>query len=372
VLAILAVDAGEAVSADRLIDRLWGDDLPRNPLNALQAIVSRLRRALGADGIVVTRKPGYMLDLQACEIDARGFEDLLRRGRKLRSDDPDRASEMLASALALWRGAPFADLEYEDVVHEERARLEELRFGALEDKIEADLALGRHSGETVAELERLVAAQPYRERLRAQLMLALYRSGRQGDAITAYHETRRVLAEELGIDPGVELKKLYEQILHQDPALLHTSEHRIGPRTNLHARITSFIGRDAEIEELTELLEASRLLTVVGTGGSGKTSLAIEIGRAFIDTFDHGVWLVELAPVSDAGLVDAIANAVGWLQGAATDNRAHGVTRHRRVSSRQAHPSDPRQLRARRAGVGGDRRCPAQDLPEARNPRHQP
>jgi predicted ATPase/DNA-binding SARP family transcriptional activator len=327
-LAVLAAHAGEAVSAHRLIDRLWGDELPRNPPNALQAIVSRLRRAVGADGIVLTRKPGYMLDIQACEIDSRQFENLVRRAKALRSDDSDRTSEMLASALALWRGAPFADLQLEDAVREERARLEELHIGALEDKFEADLALGRQSGETVAELERVVQAEPYRERLRAQLMLALYRCGRQGDAITAYHEARRVLTEELGIDPGPEMKTLYERILHQDPALLHTTEAReSAPRANLLVRITSFIGRDAEIEELTGLLEARRLVTVVGPGGSGKTSLALEIGRALIDSFDHGVWLAELAPVSDAGLIDAIGNAVGWPEGAATDDRAHGLAR---------------------------------------------
>jgi predicted ATPase/DNA-binding SARP family transcriptional activator len=329
VLAVLASRAGEAVSADRLIERLWGDALPRNPLNALQAIVSRLRRALGSERIVLTRKPGYMLDTEACAIDARRFEDLVRQARQLGPDQSDRASELLTSALSLWRGTPFADLEYQDVVQEEVSRLEELRVGVLEDKLDADLAAGRRQRETVAQLEALVAAHPFRERLQAQLILALYRCGRQGEAITAYHEARRVLSEELGVDPGPELKKLYERVLYQDPALLATSEPRDATAlTNLPSRITSFIGRDAEIEELTGLLEANRLVTVVGPGGSGKTSLAVEVGRGFDESFHDGVWLVELAPILNGDLVPvAIGNAAGWPEGAAAGSPAHALER---------------------------------------------
>jgi predicted ATPase/DNA-binding SARP family transcriptional activator len=329
VLAVLASNAGETVSADRLIERLWGEALPRNPVNALQAIVSRLRRALGSDGIVLTRKPGYALEAGACAIDAQRFEDLLRQAGQLGPDEPDRAAELLGRALSLWRGTAFADLEYQDVVHEEGARLEELRVGALEDKLAADLALGRHGAETVAQLEALVGAHPFRERLRGQLMLALYRCGRQADAITAYHEARRVLNEELGVEPGPELKTLYEQVLYQDPALLPaTVPHGAAAATNLPSRITSFIGREAEIEELRRLLDANRLVTVVGPGGAGKTSLAVEVGRAFAESFHDGAWLVELAPIPDGELVPvAIGNAAGWPEGAAAGSRAHALKR---------------------------------------------
>ncbi|MDQ4028208.1 MAG: winged helix-turn-helix domain-containing protein, partial [Actinomycetota bacterium] len=170
-LASLIIRGGEVVSTDQLIDQLWGDDLPDNPANALQAIVSRLRRALGGDGVIATKKPGYRLQLPRESIDAVRFEDLVQRATRLGADDPSRASELLAEALSLWRGPPYADLAYEDLAQPERARLDDLRIAALEEKIAADLALGRNS-DALAELERLVSEHPLRERLRGQLMLA--------------------------------------------------------------------------------------------------------------------------------------------------------------------------------------------------------
>ncbi|MDQ3767692.1 MAG: winged helix-turn-helix domain-containing protein, partial [Actinomycetota bacterium] len=204
-LALLVIHGGEVISSDQLIEQLWGEVLPDNPANALQAVVSRLRRGLGRDGVIVTRKPGYALHAGSEAVDAARFEDLVRRASRLGTEDPSRLSELLTEALSLWRGSPYADLVYEDIAQQERARLEGLHIAATEEKIAADLALGRNA-EALAELERLVSDHPLRERLRGQLMLALYRSGRQADAIAAYHETRRVLDEELGLDPGPELE----------------------------------------------------------------------------------------------------------------------------------------------------------------------
>jgi predicted ATPase/DNA-binding SARP family transcriptional activator len=326
-LASLIIRSGEVVSTDQLIDHLWGDDLPDNPANALQAIVSRLRRALGGDRVIATKKPGYRLQLLPESIDAVRFEDLVQRATRLGADDPSRASELLAEALSLWRGPPYADLAYEDLAQPERARLDDLRIAALEEKIAADLALGRNS-DALTELERLVSEHPLRERLRGQLMLALYRSGRQADAIAAYHETRRVLDEELGLDPGPELENVYQQILRHDASLEAAGEFIAGARrTNLPARVTSFVGRDAEIQEVTALLRTNRLVNVIGPGGAGKTSLAIEVGRGLLDSFERGVWVVELAPVSDpAMVVAAISDSLGLSEDASGSVQARPAT----------------------------------------------
>lgn len=314
-LALLAIRRGEVVSSDHLIDQLWGERLPHNPGNALQAVVSRLRRALGGNDVIVTKKPGYALRLDPDSIDATRFEDLLQRATRVAADDPSHASEVLSEALSLWRGAPYSDLAYEDFVQAERARLDDLKVAAKEEKIASDLALGRNR-EALADLEGLVAAHPLRERLRAHFMLALYRSGRQGDAIAAYHETRRVLGEELGVDPGPDLEAVYNLILRQDPSLQAATDQRDGgPRSNLPVRVTSFVGRDKEIQELLALIRHNRLVTVVGPGGAGKTSLAIEAGRQLLDSFDRGVWFVELAPVADPDLVvAAISDALGLAE----------------------------------------------------------
>lgn len=324
-LALLVIARGGVLSTDQLIDRLWGEELPDNPANALQAVVSRLRRAMGGDGVIVTKRPGYALDVDPGSIDATCFEDLLLRATRLGTDDPSRTSELLADALALWRGSPYADFAYEDLAREERARLQEMHIAAKEEKIAADLALGRHR-EALVEVERLIVDHPLRERLRAQLMLALYRSGRQSDAVAAYQETRRVLAEELGLDPGPDLENTYQLILRQDASLQPVPQHDGGrAHTNIPSRITSFVGREAEIEEVTALVRDYRLVTVTGPAGAGKTSLAIEVARRLVESYDRGVWLVELAPVQDSELVvAAISDALGLSEDTsiATQKRA--------------------------------------------------
>jgi len=212
--AMLLLHANEVVSADRLIDALWGAAPPATAAKTVQVYVSRLRKVLG-DGRLVTLAPGYALRVERSEIDLGRFEQLV--GEAARSD-PERAMRTLRDALSLWRGPALADLAYESFAQPEIARLEELRWSALEQRIDVDLAAGRHA-DLVGELRALVAQHPLRERLRAQLMLALYRSGRQAEALSAYRQAQRELADRLGLDPSEELKRLEEAILRQDPAL---------------------------------------------------------------------------------------------------------------------------------------------------------
>jgi len=217
-LALLVLHAGEVVSTDRLIDALWGERPPASALNSVHIYVSRLRKALG-NGRLETRGHGYRLALEPEQLDLARFERLLGEGRGLLAEgEAERAAEALRNALALWRGPPLSDFESEPFAQGEIARLEELRLAALEERIDADLALGRHA-ELVSELEALVREHPLREGLRAQLMLALYRSGRQAEALAAYQHARRTLAEELGLEPGRTLQELERAILRQDAQL---------------------------------------------------------------------------------------------------------------------------------------------------------
>jgi DNA-binding SARP family transcriptional activator len=203
-LAVLLQHANEVVSTDHLLAELWGDAPPATAAKSIQVYVHRLRRLLGPDRLV-TRPPGYALRVEESELDLAAFE-------RLRGEDRPR------EALALWRGPAYADLAYEPCVQGERARLQEQRLVALEERIDADLAAGRHA-DLVSELEALIAREPLRERLRGQLMLGLYRSARQADALAVYRAARRELAGELGLEPGAELRRLERAILQQDPAL---------------------------------------------------------------------------------------------------------------------------------------------------------
>ena len=219
-LALLLVHAGEVVSRDRLIEELWAGEPPPSGPQSLDMYLSRLRRAFreaGADDVLATRAPGYVLRVE--ETDAQRFEALAAEGRQaLAAGEAERTARVLAEALALWRGAAYAEVADESWARAEAGRLAELRLSATEDRIEAELALGHHTA-LVPELELLVAREPTRERLAGQLMLALYRSGRQADALAAYRAARRSLVEELGLEPGPELKRLEAAVLAQDPAL---------------------------------------------------------------------------------------------------------------------------------------------------------
>ena len=217
-LAVLLLHANEVVPTDRLIDELWGEDSPEGAAAALRVNVSRLRKALAQD-VLTTRSPGYLVRVEHDELDLHRFERLVDEGRSLlaRGLAAD-ASARLRDALSLWRGQALADFAYESFAQAAIARLEEIRLAAVELRIDADLALGRHD-ELVSELEALVAQHPLRERLRRCLMTALYRSGRQAEALDAYQNARRALVDELGIDPGAALQELERAILRQDPVL---------------------------------------------------------------------------------------------------------------------------------------------------------
>ena len=218
VLAILLVHRGEVVSVDRIVDELWGERPPGTATKTVQVYVSRLRKALG-DGVLVTRGGGYALELNGESVDADRFSRLADEGRKALDDgDPRGAREALSAALSLWRGPALADLAYEPFAQNEAARLEELRLVAVENRAEADLALGHHA-ELVPELEALVREHPTRERLLGALMLALYRSGRQVEALETYRDARRTLDEELGLEPGSRLQQLERSILTHDPTI---------------------------------------------------------------------------------------------------------------------------------------------------------
>ena len=218
VLAILLLHRGEVVSVDRIVDDLWGERQPDKATKTVQVYVSRLRKVLG-DGVLVTRAGGYALELNGASVDADRFSRLADEGRKaLDNGDPRGAREKLTAALALWRGPALADLAYEPFAQNEASRLEELRLVAVENRAEADLALGRHA-ELVPELEALVREHPTRERLLGALMLALYRSGRQVEALETYRDARRTLDEELGLEPGSRLQQLERSILTHDPTI---------------------------------------------------------------------------------------------------------------------------------------------------------
>src|ERR671928_254484 len=251
-LAILLLDANKTVSADRLVDSLWGESPPETARNTLQVYVSQLRKLL-SPGTLETAPPGYRLVVDPETVDLLRFERLAVRGRTaLAAGDAATAAQELAAALALWRGPPLADLAWEEFAQAEVLRLEELHLATLEDRIDADLALGRHAA-LVAELERLVAEHPFRERLRAQLMLALYRAGRQADALAVYQRTRRTLVDELGIEPGETLQKLERAILAHDPSL-NAPQGRPTPERALPTPPTPLLGRERELGALADLV----------------------------------------------------------------------------------------------------------------------
>jgi DNA-binding SARP family transcriptional activator len=321
-LAILVLHANEVVSADRLIDDLWAAEPPATAAKTLQVYVSRLRNLLGRDDVIVTRSGGYLLVVEADAIDAIRFERLAAGARAKRSaGDVDAAAADLDEALALWRGSPLVEFAYESFAGAAISRLEELRVAALEERIDLDLLRGGHAA-LIGDLEALIGEYPLRERLWSQLMLALYRSGRQAEALEAYRRARTALVEELGIEPSSALKELESQILAQDVSLAAPTNGDLPrpekPPIKLPATVTSFIGRQGEVEECLELLrdESVRLLTLTGTGGIGKTRLAREVAGGLGEDFRDGVFFVGLARLTDPDLVaDTIARTLELSEG---------------------------------------------------------
>ncbi|WP_412538366.1 BTAD domain-containing putative transcriptional regulator [Longispora sp. K20-0274] len=288
-LIVLALNPGHVVGKATLVDWIWGEHPPADAANALQRLVSRLRRTL-PDGAVEGQPGGYRLAVDPDAVDAVRFERLLGRAREQRG--PGRVG-LLRDALALWRGAAMQDVGPLDSAAFDAAvtRLDGLRLTALEDRYEAEADPG-----LVAELTDLVAAHPMRERLVAALMRALVAAGRDSEALLVYERTREALADALGVDPSPELSAVHVALLRGD--LGRREESR---RTNLRAELTSFVGRDSDVAGVRELLADHRLTTLVGPGGSGKTRLATEIARGLLDDLPDGAWLVELAAIGADG-----------------------------------------------------------------------
>ncbi|MBA3243638.1 MAG: AAA family ATPase, partial [Actinobacteria bacterium] len=319
-LAVLALRAGEIVSTDRLIEDLWGADAPRSALGSLQNAVSSLRKAVGPDALL-TEPPGYRLAIERAAVDALRFERLVEEAR---TAPPRERGPLLADALALWRGPALADLAFEPFAAMEIARLEELRLTAVEERLAVDLELGLHAA-LVPELEVLVTSNPLRERLRGQLMLALYRSGRQAEALAVYRATRLALADELGLAPSRELQELEQAILRQDASLSGSEIGRKSdptrPRlTPLVSAGTTVVGRNRELEELELLLERaaggqSGSLLVRGDPGMGKSTIldcAADLSRAALVLRTCGV-----ESESDwgfAGLADLLRPLAGLIE----------------------------------------------------------
>ena len=335
-LALLLLHANEAVPTDRLIDQLWGESRSTSATRVVHNYVSKLRRLLG-DAVLITRGNAYELRVELGELDLDRFNDQVADGRQaLAAGDPARAAAAFGAALSLWHGPPLADFTYDQFAQAEIERLDGLRLAALIERIDADLQLGRHNA-LIGELETLVAAHPLQERLRGQLMVALYRSGRQAEALQVYQSTRRMLVEELGIEPNEELQRLEHQILNHDPELAapdvsSPARNPARARPNLPPQTTSLVGREREIREVTDLLRQSevRLVTLTGTGGTGKTRLAIRVAAGLLDEFTDSVVFVGLAPLQDPDLVlTTAAQALGVLA-TSSETLADDLGRHLR------------------------------------------
>jgi DNA-binding SARP family transcriptional activator len=397
-LATLLVHAGTALPPDRLCEILWGEDRPVDPRNALQSQIAQLRRSLTSKGrsALVLGPGGYRLDVAPQASDAGRFEALLRSARSaLDVDDPARASADLAKGLDLWRGPALSEFADQEFATATIARLGELRLIAIESRMDADLRLGRHA-DLVPELELLVREHPLRERMCGQLMLARYRAGRQADALQTFHDTRQTLLDELGVDPSPELTRQYEVLLRQEdrtpepPLQPDTSSADVGEAlvglypADLPAPVSSFVGRERELERVAGLLRAARLVTLVGPGGVGKTRLATESAAAMRDdaAVADGVWFVELAGVADAGLLgDEVAATLGihhdasgvahrGQQGADGATRVAAALRHARaavlrqqlLAARRADQHVPhRELRVHAVPARDHHRLPAVD-----------
>ncbi len=323
-LTVLLLHANRAVSIDSLVDRLWGESPPPSAAKVVQVYVSQLRKALeyvdeeGVTRRVISTTPGgYCVELQPDELDVLAFEGLVGRGRRaLEAGDVERAEGLLGEALGLWRGRALADFEFEPFAAAEIDRLEDIRLSAQEARIDCAIALGRHT-EVSSELESLVKAHPARETFARQLMLALYRSGRQAEALDRFRRARAFLMDELGLEPSAELRELHQQILQQDESLRWFPRQR-SPH-NLPAPSTSFVGRSDDLAELGPLLHRGRLLTLTGPGGSGKSRLAVELATSLLEGLE-AVQLVELTELhSSEELLASIASSLGEAEGITGD-----------------------------------------------------
>ncbi|MFT7650000.1 MAG: putative ATPase [Candidatus Poriferisodalaceae bacterium] len=318
VFACLALRIGRVTPVDELIEAGWGDDLPTNPANALQYQITQLRKVIEIDSAhpqyLITSKPGYRLDRDSVTTDAEQFETSLAAARQaFEVGDIDRAASLVEEALALWRGPALADFRYDDFARADAERLDEERVAAIELQLDIALADGRHT-EVAPQLAQLTLEHPLREGLWARRVLALYRSGRQSEALRVFHDARESLAE-VGLEPGTELRELEQQIIEQDSSLDPEETRARAPSHNLPAPPNRLIGRDADIESVSELTEAGRLVTLLGPGGAGKTRLAIAVGRALLDRYPGGIWFAPLDTLDDGSLLPAaIGRVIGMRE----------------------------------------------------------
>ncbi|MEU4290238.1 BTAD domain-containing putative transcriptional regulator [Kribbella sp. NPDC026596] len=302
-LIALALRPGHIVPKATLIDWIWGEQPPAEAANALQRLASRLRKVL-PEGSVEGQTDGYRLRVDPDAVDAVRFERLLGQAR---NDEDPRRVRLLREALGLWRGAPMQDVGLQDSTAFDAAvtRLEGLHLAALEDRFDAEISLG-NGAELVTELTDLVAANPVRERLVAALMHALAAAGRNADALLAYERTREALADALGVDPSPELSALHVALLRGE-----VGQRQESRKDNLRAELTSYVGKDADVAAVRELVADHRLTTLIGPGGAGKTRLATETARTLLGDLPDGAWLVELAPIgADSDVAQATLAAL--------------------------------------------------------------
>jgi predicted ATPase/DNA-binding SARP family transcriptional activator len=321
-LAILLIRANQVVATDRLIDLIWPDEPPATANHSLQVYVSQLRKVLEPEhragapySFLISRPPGYLMRIKTEDLDLGRFQRLIDEGKQSMSEGThDVASAKYHEALGLWRGPALADFGSQAFALSEIARLTEMRLRGLEDRIDADLSLGRHT-DLAGELEALVAEHPLRERLRGQMMLALYRSGRQAEASAVYQQTRELLVDQLGMEPGGDLQELLKRILNQDP-VLDVKAPTSRRESKLPRLANAFVGRGQEIDQLAHRLEGSSMVTLIGPGGMGKTRLALELGAKLSARYRDGVVFVDLAPLIDESL---ITRTIAWALGLRDD-----------------------------------------------------
>jgi predicted ATPase/DNA-binding SARP family transcriptional activator len=306
VLALLLLDAGRVVHADRMVTEIWGDEPPDGARDSLYTYISNLRGVIGRDRIVRSDGGYRLVPMDVDQVDARTFVASLGEAHRIVGSDPQTALSFIDESLSAWRGRPYEGCENLPSIVPEAVRLEELRLRALEDRIDADLHVG--GTPEAGGIEMLTAEHPYRERFWELLARTLYRAGRQTDALRTLTRLRRMLADDLGIEPSPAISRLEERILLQDPAL----DAGATTPTNLPTPVSSFIGREDELGVLERLIGDHRLVTVTGPGGAGKTRLAIEIAGRVAGAFSDGVWFIDLAQVGAAGDVNwAVVSSLG-------------------------------------------------------------
>ena len=337
-LAGLLLHANQVVSVDRLIELLWGEHPPASARVTLQSYVLRLRRVLhppaigdAGSGVLATRPPGYLLHLEPGSLDLHRFQGLVEAAQQaLSSGEPAQAATLLREALGLWRGSALCDVDSDALRWVEAPRLEELRLAALEARVDAELQLGLHA-QLVGEVQALVAAHPLRERFAGQLMLALYRSGRQAEALEVFGATRRRLVEDLGVEPEKALQQLHRAILMGDPALHHLAANagppgptpgptQLVPR-ELPSSIAEFTGRTPELELLAQLLDATDtaagrpvvISAIDGMGGIGKSALAIQAANQLAGRFPDGQLYIDLHGATPGQVPRSPLDALGQL-----------------------------------------------------------